>query len=40
MKNQLQGKNYEQHKYIEEKQYATKQPVDHWRNQRWNKKIT
>ena len=24
---------------MEAKQYATKQPMDHWRNQRGNKKI-
>ena len=27
------------HKYLEAKQYATKQPMDHWGNQRINKKI-
>ena len=27
------------HKCVEAKQYATKQPMDHWRNQRGNQKI-
>ena len=27
------------HKHLEAKQYATKQPKDHWRNQRGNQKI-
>ena len=27
------------HKHMEAEQYATKQPMDHWRNQRGNKKI-
>ena len=26
------------HKYVKAKQYATKQPMDHWSNQRGNKK--
>ena len=32
-------KNCKKHKHVETKQYATEQPVDHWRNQRVNKKI-
>ena len=31
--------NCKNHKHVEAKQYATKQPMDHWINQRWNKKI-
>ena len=31
-------KNYKKHKHVEAKQYAAKQPMDHWRNQRGNKK--
>ena len=26
------------HKHVEAKQYASKQPMDHWRNQRGNQK--
>ena len=33
-------KTVKQYKHMEAKQYATKQPRDHWRNQRGNKKIT
>ena len=32
-------KNYKKHKHVEDKQYTIKQPMDHWRNQRENKKI-
>ena len=28
-----------EHKHVEAKQCATKQPMDHWRNQRGNQKI-
>ena len=38
-RNQLQEKNCKKHKHVEAKQYATKQPMDHWRNHRGNKKI-
>ena len=38
-RNQLQEKNCKKHKYMEAKQYVTKQPMDHWRNQRGNQKI-
>ena len=31
-------KNYKKHKHVEVKQYATKQPMDHWRSQRGNLK--
>ena len=31
-------KNCKKHKHVEAKQYITKQPMDHWRNQRGNKK--
>ena len=39
VRNQLQEKNCRKHKHMEAKQYATKQPMNHWRNQRGNKKI-
>ena len=32
-------KTAKKYKYVEAKQYATKLPMDHWRNQRGNKKI-
>ena len=32
-------KNCKKHKPMEAEQYATKQPMDYWRNQRGNKKI-
>ena len=38
-RNQLQGKkkkNCKKHKHVKTKQYATKQPMDHWRSQREN----
>ena len=31
-------KNFKKHKHVEAKQYATKQPMDHWRNQKGNLK--
>ena len=31
-----QEKNCKKHKHMETKQHATKQPMDHWRNQRGN----
>ena len=37
--NQQQEKNCKKHKHVETKQHATKQPMDHWRNQRRNFKI-
>ena len=37
--NQQQEKNCKKHKHVETKQHATKQPMDHWRNQRGNLKI-
>ena len=37
--NQQQEKNCKKHKHVETKQHATKQPMDHGRNQRGNKKI-
>ena len=33
-------KTAQKHKHVETKQYATKQPMDHWRSQRGNKKNT
>ena len=39
IRNQLQEKNCKKHKHVEAKQYATEQPMDHWRNQRGNQKI-
>ena len=36
--NQQQEKNCKKHKHMETQQHATKQPMDHWRNQRWIKK--
>ena len=40
IRNQLQEKkNCKKHKHVEAKQYATKQPMDPWRNQRGNQKI-
>ena len=30
-------KNCKKHKHVEAKQYATKQPMNHWRNQRKSK---
>ena len=33
------GKKRKKHKHMEAKQYITKQPRHHWRNQRGNKKI-
>ena len=35
-----QEENCKKHKHVETKQHATKQPMDHWRNQRGNEKIT
>ena len=35
--NQLEGKKCKKHKHLEAKPYTTKQPMDHWRNQRGNK---
>ena len=32
-------KKLQKHKHVEAKQYATKKPMDHWRNQRGNFKI-
>ena len=32
-------KNCKKYKHMEDNQYATKQPRDHWRNQRGNQKI-
>ena len=32
-------KIYKKHKHVETQQHATKQPMDHWRNQRGNLKI-
>ena len=32
-------KNYKKHKHMAAKQYAIKQPMDHWRNQRGNQNI-
>ena len=32
-------KNSKKHRHVEAKQYATEQPMDHWRNQSGNKKI-
>ena len=32
-------KALQKYKHVEDKQYATKQPMDHLRNQRRNKKI-
>ena len=37
--NQQKEKNCKKYKHLETKQHATKQPVDHWRNQRRNLKI-
>ena len=37
--NQQQEKNCKKHKLVATKQYAMKQPMDHWRNQRGNLKI-
>ena len=39
IRNQLQEKNGKKQKHVEAKQYVTKQPMDHWRNQRGNHKI-
>ena len=39
MRNQLQGKKRKKHKHMEVKQYVTKYPRDHWKNQRGNQKI-
>ena len=33
---QQQEKNCKKHKHVETKEHATKQPMDHWRNQRGN----
>ena len=33
------GKKRKKHKHMEAKQYITKEPRDHWRNQRGNQKI-
>ena len=39
IRNQLHEKNLQEtYKHVEAKQDATKQPMDHWRNQRGNKK--
>ena len=32
-------RTYKKYKLVETKQYATKQPTDHWRNQRENQKL-
>ena len=32
-------KNCRKHKYVEDKKYVTTQPMDHWSNERGNKKI-
>ena len=34
-----QGKNCKKHQHMETKQHATKQPMDHWRNQTGNLKM-
>ena len=39
IRNKLQGKKRKKRKHMEAKQYITKQPRDHWRNQRGNQKI-
>ena len=39
IRNQLEKKTSKKHKYVEAKQYATKQPMDHWRNQRGIQKV-
>ena len=40
IRNQLQEKqNCKKHKKVEVQQYVTKQPMNHWRNQRGNQKI-
>ena len=31
--------NHKKHKYVKTKQYATKQLIDHWRNQKENQEI-
>ena len=33
------GKTAKKHKNMEAQQYTTKQPIDHWRNQRGNQNI-
>ena len=38
MKCTMQENNCKKHKHVEVKQYATKEPMDHWRNQRGNLK--
>ena len=38
-RNQLQEEKLQKHKHMKAKQYATKQPMDHRRNQRGNQKI-
>ena len=38
IRNQLLGKKYKTHKYVETIQYVTKRPMDQWKNQRGNKK--
>ena len=38
MRLEIKYNNCRKHKHMEAKQYATKQPMDHWRNQRVNKK--
>ena len=37
--NQQQEKNCKKHQHMETKQHASKQPMDHWRSQRWSWKI-
>ena len=37
--NQQEKKNYKKHQYMETKQHATKQSMDHLRNQKGNLKI-
>ena len=31
-------KTCRKHKHVKAKQYSMKQPVEHWRSQKWNKK--
>ena len=38
IRNKLQEKNSKKYQYMVHKQYATQQPLSHWRNQRGNKK--
>ena len=39
-RSQLQEKTAKKHKHVEPKQYATKQPIGHWDNQRENQNIS